>query len=77
MFGNGPGAQRPRRASVSLTDGCDSSTAAGRMIVGVLGSLAEDEHKLTRELKRAAFRTSDDHADASTSANMRLTDLRL
>jgi hypothetical protein len=63
---------------VSLTDGCDSSTAAGRMIVGVLGSLAEDEHKLTRELKRAAVRTSDDHAlTAPTSANMRLTDLRL
>ena len=26
---------------VSLTDGIDSSTAAGRMMIGVLGSLAE------------------------------------
>jgi DNA invertase Pin-like site-specific DNA recombinase len=28
---------------VSVTDGIDSSTAAGRMMIGVLGSLAEYE----------------------------------
>ena len=42
---------------VSVTDGIDSSTAAGRMMIGVLGSLAEYERELTRErtaLKRAA-----------------------
>ena len=44
---------------VSVTDGIDSSTAAGRMMIGVLGSLAEYERELTRErtaLKRAASR---------------------
>ena len=34
---------------VSVTDGIDSSTAAGRMMIGVLGSLAEYERELTRE----------------------------
>jgi DNA invertase Pin-like site-specific DNA recombinase len=46
---------------VSLSDGIDSSTAAGRMMIGVLGSLADYEHELTRErtaLKRAASRSS-------------------
>jgi len=41
---------------VSVTDGIDSSTAAGRMMIGVLGSLAEYERELTIErtaLKRA------------------------
>jgi DNA invertase Pin-like site-specific DNA recombinase len=41
---------------VSVTDGIDSSTAAGRMMIGVLGSLAEYERELTKErtaLKRA------------------------
>jgi DNA invertase Pin-like site-specific DNA recombinase len=44
---------------VSTTDGIDSSTAAGRMMIGVLGSLAEYERELTMErtaLKRAASR---------------------
>ncbi len=44
---------------VSTTDGIDSSTAAGRMMIGVLGSLAEYERELTRErtaLKRASSR---------------------
>jgi DNA invertase Pin-like site-specific DNA recombinase len=46
---------------VSVTDGIDSSTAAGRMMIGVLGSLAEYERELTKErtaLKRAASRAS-------------------
>jgi DNA invertase Pin-like site-specific DNA recombinase len=46
---------------VSVTDGIDSSTAAGRMMIGVLGSLAEYEHELTKErtaLKRQASRAN-------------------
>jgi DNA invertase Pin-like site-specific DNA recombinase len=46
---------------VSVTDGIDSSTPAGRMMIGVLGSLAEYERELTIErtaLKRAACRAS-------------------
>jgi DNA invertase Pin-like site-specific DNA recombinase len=46
---------------VSTSDGIDSSTAAGRMMIGVLGSLAEYESELTKErtaLKRAASRAS-------------------
>ena len=31
---------------ISTTDGIDSSTAAGRMMIGVLGSLAEYEREL-------------------------------
>ncbi len=41
---------------VSTSDGIDSSTAAGRMMIGVLGSLAEYERALTKErtvLRRA------------------------
>ena|ERR1700758_1091417 len=41
---------------ISTTDGIDSSTAAGRMMIGVLGSLAEYERELGKErtaLKRA------------------------
>ncbi|BBY05422.1 recombinase family protein [Mycobacterium noviomagense] len=44
---------------VSVSDGIDSSTAAGRMMIGVLGSLAEYERELTKErttLKREASR---------------------
>lgn len=44
---------------VSVTDGIDSSTAAGRMMIGVLGSLAEYERELVKErtaLKRAVSR---------------------
>jgi len=44
---------------VSVTDGIDSSTAAGRMMIGVLGSLTEYERELTKErtaLKRATSR---------------------
>ena len=46
---------------VSVTDGIDSSTPAGRMMIGVLGSLAEYERELTIErtaLKRATSRAS-------------------
>ena len=42
---------------VSVTDGTDSSTPAGRMMIGVLGSLAEYERELIKErtaLTRAA-----------------------
>jgi DNA invertase Pin-like site-specific DNA recombinase len=45
---------------VSTTDGIDSSTAAGRMMIGVLGSLAEYERELIMErtaLKREASRS--------------------
>ena len=46
---------------VSVTDGIDSATAAGRMMIGVLGSLAEYERELIKErtaLKRAASRAN-------------------
>jgi DNA invertase Pin-like site-specific DNA recombinase len=46
---------------VSTSDGIDSSTAAGRMMIGVLGSLAEYERELVRErtaLKRASSRAN-------------------
>jgi DNA invertase Pin-like site-specific DNA recombinase len=42
---------------ISTTDGIDSSTAAGRMVIGVLASMAEFERELIKErtaLKRAA-----------------------
>ena len=41
---------------VSTSDGIDSSTAAGRMMIGVLGSLAEYERELIRE--RTALKES-------------------
>lgn len=46
---------------VSVTDGIDSSTPAGRMMIGVLGSLAEYERELVKEctaLKRASSRVN-------------------
>ena len=46
---------------ISTSDGIDSSTAAGRMMIGVLGSLAEYERELVKErtaLKRQASRAS-------------------
>ena len=46
---------------VSVTDGIDSSTAAGRMMIAVLSSLAEYERELIKErtaLKRAASRAN-------------------
>jgi DNA invertase Pin-like site-specific DNA recombinase len=48
-------------ALISTTDGIDSSTAAGRMMIGVLGSLAEYERELVKErtaLKRQASRSN-------------------
>jgi DNA invertase Pin-like site-specific DNA recombinase len=46
---------------VSTSDGIDSSTPAGRMMIGVLGSLAEYERELINErtaLKRRASRAN-------------------
>jgi DNA invertase Pin-like site-specific DNA recombinase len=46
---------------VSTTDGIDSSTAAGRMVIGVLASMAEFERELAKErtaLKRASSRAN-------------------
>ena len=46
---------------VSTTDGIDSSTAAGRMVIGVLASMAEFERELTKErtaLKRETSRAN-------------------
>jgi DNA invertase Pin-like site-specific DNA recombinase len=46
---------------VSVTDGIDSSTAAGRMVIGVLASMAEFERELVKErtaLKRQASRAN-------------------
>ena len=46
---------------ISTSDGIDSSTAAGRMMIGVLGSLAEYERELVRErtaLKRVTSRAN-------------------
>jgi DNA invertase Pin-like site-specific DNA recombinase len=34
---------------VSVQDGCDTTTAAGRMVFGVIASLAEFERELIRE----------------------------
>jgi DNA invertase Pin-like site-specific DNA recombinase len=46
---------------VSTSDGIDSFTPAGRMMIGILGSLAEYERELVKErttLKRAASRAN-------------------
>ncbi|BBX39598.1 recombinase family protein [Mycobacterium simiae] len=46
---------------ISISDGIDSSTPAGRLMIGVLGSLAEYERELIKErtaLKRKASRAS-------------------
>jgi DNA invertase Pin-like site-specific DNA recombinase len=46
---------------VSVTDGIDSSTPAGRMMIGALGSLAEYERDLIKErtaVKRQASRAN-------------------
>jgi DNA invertase Pin-like site-specific DNA recombinase len=46
---------------ISTTDGIDSSTAVGRMMIGVLGGLAEYERELTKErtaLKRTVSRAN-------------------
>ncbi|TAM69150.1 recombinase family protein [Mycobacterium sp.] len=69
---------------ISTSDGIDSSTPAGRMMIGVLGSLAEYERELTRErtaLKRHASRANgtkfgrprkvDDDAHIATAKRMK------
>jgi DNA invertase Pin-like site-specific DNA recombinase len=46
---------------ISTTDGVDSSSAAGRMVIGVLASMAEFERELIKErtaLKREASRAN-------------------
>ena len=46
---------------ISTTDGIDSSTVAGRMVIGVLASMAGFERELVKErtaLKRAASRAN-------------------
>ena len=43
---------------VSTSDGIDSSTAAGRMMIGVLGSLAEYERELVKERTALERQTS-------------------
>ena len=46
---------------ISTTDGIDSSTAAGRMVIGVLASMAEFERELAKErtaLKRESSRAN-------------------
>jgi DNA invertase Pin-like site-specific DNA recombinase len=46
---------------ISTSDGIDSSTAAGRMVIGVLASMAEFERELVKErtaLKRATSRAN-------------------
>jgi DNA invertase Pin-like site-specific DNA recombinase len=46
---------------VSTTDGIDSSTAAGRLVIGVLASMAEFERELVKErtaLKRETSRAN-------------------
>lgn len=49
---------------VSVTDGIDSSTAAGRMMIGVLGSLAEYERELIKE--RTALKRITSKANGTT-----------
>lgn len=69
---------------VSTTDGIDSSTAAGRMVIGVLASMAEFERELVKErtaLKRATSRANgtrfgrprkvDDAKHIATAARMK------
>jgi len=69
---------------ISTTDGIDSSTAAGRMVIGVLASMAEFERELVKErtaLKREAARKNgtkfgrhrkvDDAAHIATAKRMR------
>jgi DNA invertase Pin-like site-specific DNA recombinase len=54
---------------VSVTDGIDSSTAAGRMMIGVLGSLAEYERELTEE--RTAHKRATSRANGTKSGRPR------
>lgn len=71
---------------VSTTDGIDSSTAAGRMVIGVLASTADFERELAKQrtaLKRATSRTNgtkfgrprkvDDSEHIATAKRMRPT----
>ena len=57
---------------ISTTDGIDSSTAAGRMMIGVLGSLAEYERELIKE--RTALKRSASHANGTRFGRPRKVD---
>ena len=57
---------------VSVTDGIDSSTSAGRMMIGVLGSLAEYERELVKE--RTALKRKISHANGTKFGRPRKVD---
>ena len=57
---------------VSVTDGIDSSTAAGRMMIGVLGSLAEYERELT--IDRTALKWATSRANGTKFGRPRKVD---
>ena len=58
---------------VSVTDGIDSSTPAGCMMIGVLESLAEYERELT--IERTALKRSASRAIATQSGRPRKVDV--
>jgi DNA invertase Pin-like site-specific DNA recombinase len=55
----------------SLREGIDTSNATGRMVAGVLASVAELELELRRE-RRAAARKRGGHADSPSGGRRRL-----
>jgi len=57
---------------VSTTDGIDSSTAAGRMVIGVLASMAEFERELAKE--RTALKREASHANGTKFGRPRKVD---
>lgn len=64
---------------ISTTDGIDSSTAIGRMMIGVLGSLAEYERELVTErtaLKRAMSLANDTKFGRRKKSRTRVTSPR-
>jgi DNA invertase Pin-like site-specific DNA recombinase len=63
-------------ALVFTTDGIDSSTPAGRMMIGVLGSLAEYKRELIKErtaLKRQASRANGGEVRSTQEGRRRRT----
>ena len=57
---------------LSVTDGIDSSTGAGRMMIGVLGSLAEYERELT--IDRTALKWATSRANGTKFGRPRKVD---